>query len=459
MTRFRLPTPLLAIAALSVSFAGPSLAQDSGPGASRLARLVWQDYESKTLHWGELVRNGEAFKLRTGGTVSAFPKLDAKRQELVQMDRVGPVALVGVRDDAGGAFESGWTCVDRGVERSSSGWRYGDAPRTIAKSLSDSQGNPAHLYVYDDVFYLANDALNGFTRIDPKLLATSPDDYRGTFHRGGGGHITFAAVDGRIAYGTWILGEGPRKGRVDVTDLSKPFDRSLAYSFFLPVGGLHGATTNSGKVFFAPSDGIYWIDADEDLRLTGDQVRPRHLSLGADPETKRPLRTGAFANHENWTLFTTGRGENSSLCLIKASASEPVVVKVSIPTAKGLSLVTPDTVLTEEGERYAFVFQDRLEGEAKETLTVVDLDPDGDRDFSDARVAKTVDVGASEVSGHYGHHAVAFDEQGRYAFIANPGDGQIWLMSLVDLTIVAKQDVGGVPTKVIAVGGNEAAGQ
>lgn len=449
--RFR--ASLLATAVLFVSLVSVTSAQESGQTATRVARLVWQDYDSKTLQWGDLVRRSDSFDLQSGGSVGGFPKLDAERQELVQMERVGPIALVGVRDDAGGEFESGWAGVDLGVETAGSGWRYADAPRIIAKSLSDSQGNPAHLYVYDDVFYLANDSLNGFTRLDPSLLAKSPADYRGTFHRGGGGHITLAAVDNEVVYSTWIPGEGPRKGRVDVTDLSKPFDRSIAYSFFLPTGGLHGATANSGKVFFAPSDGIYWVDADENLKLNGEQIQPHHLPLGTDPETKRPLRTGAFSNHESWTLFTTGRGENAALCLLDASATDPAVVKLSIPTANGLSLVTPETVVTEAGKRYAFVFQDRLEGDAKEALTIVDLDPNADGDLSDARVAKTIDVGASKVSGHYGHHGVAFDEAGRYAFIANPGDGAIWLMSLSDLDTVATFKVGGAPTKLVAAGG------
>lgn len=455
MTRFRLSISLLAIV-VHVSLVGGTSAQESDQNSTRLARLVWQDYETKTLKWGDLRNNGEKLQLRMGGDVQGFPKLDAKRQELVQMDRVARTALVGVRDDAGGAFSSGWVCVDLGVERQGSEWRYPSKPRTTCSAVSDSQGNPAHLYVYDDAFYLANDSLNGFTRLEPALLAKSGTNYRGTFHRGGGGHITLAAVGEKVTYSTWIPGEGPQKGRVDVVDLNEPFDRSIAYSFFLPIGGLHGATANSGKVFFAPSDGIYWIEADAELQRSADDVQARHLSLGTDSSTKRPYRTGAFTNHETWTLFTTGRGESASLCLLDASAGEPAVVKLSLPTEEGLSLVTPETVVTETGKRYAFVFQDRAQGNSEEKLTVVDLDPNGDGDLVDAAAVKTLEAGASKVSGHYGHHSIAFDDAGRYGFIANPGDGQIWLLSLTDLEVVRRYEVGGSPSKILAIGGAEA---
>lgn len=437
----------------------PLFGQEEGRKSERMARLVWQDREHKTLRWGELVQVGPKLLFQQGGVIENFPALNVQRQELVQMERVEDVLLVGVRDDDAGKFQSGWVAVDLGVDEMPHGdhsdFDYRNHPRILASQLNQSQGNPAHLYVYDDQFYLANDQLSGFTRFLPQALRGPAEGRHGTFHRGGGAHITLAAVDNKIAYSTWIPGGGPLKGKIDVVDLSKAGEEALAYSFHLPSGGLHGAIANSGRVFFAPGDGVYWVDADLKFEKSAETVQPQHLTLGKDPETDRPLRTGAFISHRNWVLFTTGRQENSALCLVDAAMSEPKVIKVALPTGDGLSLVTPETIAAANGKRYAFVFQNKREGEVQERLTVVDLDPNGDRDFSDAIIAKTLDVGSSKVDGHYGHHSITFDDDARYGILTNPGDGEIWILSLNDLSIVGKHKVGGMPTKILAVGGEE----
>lgn len=422
-----------------------------------MARVVWQDRENKTLMWGELIKIGSGLVLRNGGAVKGFPKLDKERIELVQMDRVGSLLLVGVRDDDRGQFLSGWIAVDLGVDEMPHGdhsdYNYRNPPRVVASLLNQEQGNPAHLYVYDRAFYLANDNLNGYTRLTPAQITGRESSRHGTFHQGGGGHITLAAVNNRVGYGTWIQGGGPEKGRIDVSDLSKTGADSIAYSFHLPIGGLHGAIANSNRVFFAPSDGVYWIDADTELQLNAEKVVPHHLPLGMNEETQRPLRTGAFVNHRNWVLFTTGPAEHSALCLIDAAANEPSIVKVPLNVADGLSLVTPEVTATRSGKRYAFVFQNRKEGDVQEIAAVVDLDPNRDRDFADAAIVKTFKVGPSQVDGHYGHHSISFDDDGVFGMMSNPGSGEIWIMSLTNTSIIGKYRVGGMPTKVIVVGG------
>ncbi|WP_166825846.1 hypothetical protein [Thalassoroseus pseudoceratinae] len=437
-------------------FERSATANASGRRSERMVRIVWQDREEKTLRWGEFVQVGPRLLFRTGGEVQGFPSLKKERQELVQMQRMEDILVVGVRDDDDGQFQSGWAAVDLGVDEIPHGdhsdYEYRNHPRVLATQLDKSQGNPAHLYLYDGQFYLANDRLDGFTRFVPKALRGPVEGRRGTFYRGGGGHITLAAVDNQVAYSTWI-GGGATNGQVDVVDLSKNGEKAIAYSFHLPSGGLHGAIANSGRVFFAPSDGIYWVDADLNLQSTAETVKPNHLSLGEDAESDRPLRTGAFVNHRNWVMFTTGKMDQSALCLVDAAASKPKVIKVPIKTADGLSLITPETVVAANGKRYAFVFQNKKEGEVREKLTIIDLDPNRDRDFSDAAIAKTLDVGASQVEGHYGHHSIAFDDDKRFGILTNPGDGEIWLLSLNTLSVIGKHKVGGMPTKVLAVGG------
>ncbi|WP_145034025.1 hypothetical protein [Caulifigura coniformis] len=416
-------------------------------------RMVWQDRSTKSLKWGEFVQAGRVIQLRQGGDIKGFPKLDTEHHELVQMERIDNQLVVGVRDDEKGELLSGWVAIDLGVEEMPHGdhsdYNYAGPPSIRASVLDKKQGNPAHLYVYDKEFYVANDALNGFTVIRPSAISGPQEGRKGTFHRGGGGHITMAAVGHKVVYSTWIQ----EKGRVDVSRLDKSGEESLAYSFTLPSGGLHGATANSGRIFLAPSDGIYWVDADLELKQNKDTVVQNHLSLGKVKEGERPLRTGSFTNHRNWVLFNTGDGESSALCLVDASAKKPEVVSVPIKVADGLSLTPPEIISAASGKHYAFLFQDRREGEVKEQLTIVDLDPNGDRNFSDATVAKTLPVGGSKVEGHYGHHTIAFDDDRRWGVMTNPADGDLWLIWLPELKVVGKFKVGGTPTKITVIGG------
>jgi hypothetical protein len=301
---------------------------------------------------------------------------------------------------------------------------------------------------------MANDSRNGFTRLNPSDLLGNKAVDSGVFYSGGGRHITLAAVKNTVCYATWIDGGGPEQGRVDVVNLKKADGDSVAYSFRLPSGVIHGATTNSGKVFFAPADGVCWIQADTDLKQTAESVVVNHISLGKDTESDKPLRTGAFANQRNWVLFSTGSGEQSSLCLLDAAASQPAVVRVPIQVADGLSLMSPEVVLVAGGKRYAFLFQDRKdkETEIQEQLSIVELDPNGDRNFSDAKLVRTMPVGRSLPDGHYGHHSICFDSEGRHAILTNPGDGSIWVMSLHDLQVRARSKVGGIPSAISAIG-------
>ena len=451
----RLENTIVALCLGWVLFSSVAQADDRGP---RIARVLWQDRDKETLMWGEV--HGGAKWVVSASPVKGFPKLDVEKQDLVQMEHAAGHLLIGVRDNDEGKFQSGWVSVDTGVREEPHGdhshWKFVSPPAVKSSRLDADQGNPAHLYLYNGHFYLANDKKNGFTHMDPKDLITKPAQQCGTFRTGGGNHITMAAVDNTVCYSTWIDGGGPNMGRVDVVNLKKTDGDKIAYSFKLPTGVIHGATANSGKVFFAPADGVCWVAADTALSKTAETVVVNHISLGQEEGAEKPNRTGAFVNHRNWVLFTTGgAGEKSSLCLLDATAAQPTIVKLPIEVADGLSLTTPEVVLASGGKRYAFLFQDKQEGEIQEQLTIVDLDPNGDRNFSDAAIAKTIPVPASKVDGHYGHHSVSFDSEGRTACFTNPGEGTIWVISLRDLAVRAKAVVGGTPGAIIAIGAPE----
>ena len=334
-----------------------------------------------------------------------------------------------------------------------SDYTYGDAPRVKLSVLGDPGKYPIHLYNYNNEFYLANDPMNGFTRISPSKLMAGGDEALGVFYQGGGGHITLAAVDKKVAYSTWIKESESGGGRIDVVNLDTPGSGSIAYSFESPTSGLHGAIANSGKVFMAPNDGIIWVDADLDLNEAADSVKVNHLSLGKNPEDGKPYRTGAFTDHKDHVMFLAGEGDDRGLCIIRASAEVPSVNKLKIEAKPGLFMGMPECVTAITSKEYAMAFQVKRAGDAAEQLTIIELDPNLDGDFSDAVVKKSIEVGSGLVEGYRSYHSICFDDDEKYAVFTNPADGEICLLSLDKLKVISRQKVGGIPTGIVAVGG------
>lgn len=424
-----------------------------------LTRIFFQDDESRTVKWADVL-DGNPPTLSAVNVVPGFPKLDAERQKLVHMLQAQGKILVGVRDDADGQFQSGWVLIETGVFEEDHGdhshWKYDHPPRVRATQLDDQQGNPAHLYTYRDVFYLANDKLDGYTRLDPAKVGEKDDEARirslAGFHKGGGGHISLAVTDSQIGYSTWIDRSGDAAGRVDVTAIKPGGNTQIAYSLQLPSGGLHGATTNQGKVFFAPADGICWISASSNLSVDPKSVQIHHISLGE--VDGKPVRTGGFTNFEKYVLFSTGSGADAALNLLDASAASPQVIRVPIKMAEGnrpsgLSVLRP-----RRGSPLAYVFHDHAaEDEAPNLLTIIELDPNGDGNFADARIAQTLEVGQARVEGHGGHHSIDFDADLRRAVFSNSGDGTLTLFSIALRAPITTFPVGGTPSRVITLGG------
>nr|MCU0704533.1 hypothetical protein [Fimbriiglobus sp.] len=368
---------------------------------------------------------------------------------------------VGVRDDNDGGTQSGWVAIQSGVGYADHGdhghWSFKKKPAVIDSRLDKEQGNPAHVYLYAGKFFVANDKLNGYTRIDPAKYATNTAKSLGKdtprFLVGGGGHITLAVVEDKVGYSCWIDGGGPNKGRVDVTPVTAESKTEPTYTFHLPHGGIHGATANSGKVFFAPMNGICWVEADPDLKLKPDQVKVHHLDLGKEGD--KPRRTGAFADLGHHVLFTTGK-EKPQLAVLNAKVADPKPVFVPLNGPKGTTALTPEGVIAPDKKPYAIVFHDAVkDSDAADTLEVIDLDPNGDGDFADAKSAKTLKVGKSAVDGHSGHHAIAFDADRRFGFFTNPGDGTVSVLRIKTWEVVATFKVGGKPTSIVARGGED----
>jgi DNA-binding beta-propeller fold protein YncE len=454
----------LAALGLLLALFGPvvEVLAQAQPTGDLLTRLIFQDDNTRTLRWADVRIAGENLTLGSVATVTGFPKLDPKKQTLVQMVESNGLVLVGVRDQDNGQFRSGWVLLHSGVGYTDHGdhahWNYTKKPQVWDSRIDDKQGNPAHLYVYEGKFFVANDLLNGYTRIDPSKYATAAGRRLGKdqprFLVGGGNHITLAVVEDKVGYSCWIDGGGPNAGRVDVTPITSSERSEPAYSFHLPTGVIHGATACNGKVFFAPADGICWVDADRELTTKADAVKIHHISLGKQDD--KPRRTGAFTTHGKHVLCVTGKGPGSQLVLLDTRQKELTAQLVPLSVKQGTLALTPTVAVTPAGKTYALICHDVVKGaDATDALEIVDLDPDGDGQFTDARSVKTLTIGRSAVEGHFGHHGLALDADRRYAFVTNPGDGTIEVVSLKTLERVATWNVGGKPTALIARGGQE----
>lgn len=420
-------------------------------------RLVFQDREDQVIKWVDLTEKKGLLTASDAQVLAGFPKLDKEQQSLVQMVETRGYLLAGVRDEEAGALGSGWILVHSGVDYIDHGdhghWKYPRAP-TIRKTVIDqSQGNPAHLYIYNHVFYMANDAKHGFTRLDPATIPMQ-GDIPSSFHQGGGNHITLAVAKD-LGFASWIDRDGENAGRVDIMRIQPAGNKTILRSLYLPSGTIHGATEAANKIFLAPRDGVYWIDAN----VPPQSFAAHALSLGDPLEEDVPRRTGAFAPFQEHVLCVSGLGESAQLAIIDARPTTPSRQSVALNCPEGVKPATPRCVRTRSGKYYAFVCghaDDEGEHEphsGDESVTIIDLDPNKDKSFNDARVLQTLPIGASAVDGHAGHHAIAFDADGRRAFIANPGDGTITVIGLKDLAVESTITVGGKPESLIAIGG------
>jgi len=454
------------VATLALEAAPANAADAPRPKPNRvrpLTRLVFQDPSDNSIRWFDVeIDDQKRLTATAAATVAGMKKLDAERQTLGQLRESQNMAIAAVRDDDDGAHESGWVLVDSGVRYRDHGdhghWSFKNPPALAASVLDKNQGNPAHVYVYDGRFFVANDHKNGYTRLDPAAFLEPEKRAEALktvrFVEGGGNHITLATADDKVGYSAWIDRDGEKKGQVDVTLLQGPEPRRPAYSFHLPSGGIHGAAVAAGRVFFAPSDGICWTEIDHAASKNAKDVSIRHLSLGTHEDV--PRRTGAFVVEGRHVLFTTGKSQDARLAIVDAAQAEPKPVLLKLNLKEGALATTPSIKVTAKGRALAFVFHDHpVDVEMDDQLSIIDLDPNRDGQFSDAAIVQTLPVGPSEVEGHSGHHAIAFDAEGNYAFFTNPGSGKVTALRLADLKPAGEFAVGGKPGAVVAFGGRE----
>lgn len=438
----------LLLATLFANLCGPNLCNAQG---RTISRLVWQDDQTATVQCADLKKSPDGWSL-AAIPIDGLPSIDDAEQSLVQMQHHNGIVVVGVRDIDDGKIARGWFAIDSGVVEEPHGdhshWYFKNQPTVVYSQIDQSQGNPAHIYRYDDQFVLANDKINGFTITSSKsILASKTQGDASTFYDGGNGHITLAVVPDKVAYATWIDRAGDDAGRIDVIGLGDNHGRS--YSIKSPTGGLHGAAICGDKAFFAPSDGICWVNVDGQAQATPEDVAVNHLSLGVDADDQ-PLRTGAFSQHENHLIFTAGKEASTKLCWIDADADQPAVESLGIETQDGESISTPVVFRSRYRQTLAMMFGQFKDSPENDRLLIVDLDPNNDGQFSDAGLVETFNVGRNQMAGHAGYHSVEMLSDRRHAVLTNPGDATIWVVGLRDFTVAAKLDVEGTPTRIVA---------
>lgn len=418
-----------------------------------VARVFWQDDANASVRYGDLKRSAAGWSIEPE-SITGFPSLDVAEQSLVQMHTDAGIVLLGVRDEADGEIGSGWIAIDSGAEEESHGdhshMRLKRPPSILKSLIGTDQGNPAHVYQYGKIFVLANDKKNGFTTTSAAKLhdAKTPVE-AAKFYAGGNGHITLAVVDDRVAYATWIARDGEDCGRVDVVSLSDNDDKH--YSIHCRTGGLHGATTNAGKVFFAPSDGVCWVNADLECDDAPESVQVHYLSLGKQDDDT-PLRTGAFENLDQRVLFTTGKGQQAKLCWIDASNESPSVEFLPLELSEGKSLSTPIAIKTRDGKDWVVMFRESQDAPETDALVAVEMDANMDGDWTDAALRHTVGIGRNQIQGHGGHHEAVLLPSGRQLLVSNPADGTLSVIALADWTVQQTISVAGHPTRLAAVG-------
>jgi hypothetical protein len=416
-----------------------------------MARLLWQDAHAPELTWSNVANVNSQWVLEPQ-KLSGMPVIEPG-VSWVQMEAINDVVVVGAHDDNEGRTQSGWIAIQSGVYEEEHGdhshTRFDKPPRIVQSVLNSEQGNPAHVYRYGSRIFLANDKKNGFTVLSRTATPSQPGaSIRSQFYPGGGNHITLAATSSNFVFATWADREGDNQGRVDVVALENATATPMR-SFKLPSGGLHGATSVGNKVFFAPADGVCCLRADIKTAIRESDIQ--HLSLGTDSSTNKPLRTGAFAVSDDYAVFTSGSGPNASLHLVDSRSEKPSLQTIALPVTQGLNVMTPKCFKGFDRKPMALCFAERRGSDAQESLMLIALDPNGDKNYSDAKLVASHNIGPSKIEGHSGYHDVAFSRNGKYAYITIPADGEIWVWNMMTLSVDNKVKVGGVPSRIISL--------
>jgi len=411
-----------------------------------ITRVFWQDLESGKLAYADLATTDKWHINR--GWVQGFP--ESESQQLGPMEQISKTVVVSINSDET-TGKGKIVGIDSGVIQQPHGnhfhWIYSSLPQ--ARSVQPFDGAARNAMAINNQYYFGLSDQR-FVAADPNQLMQGNTNSLRTLTAGGEKGCIAVSNNG-VGYATWNDTEGDHAGQVDVVNLYNP--NAPASSFRIGSGGISAVTVNSGKAFFLHDKGLSWTNVNQQFSANGANQNTPADNPVANSEPGSEL--SGLINERNWVLYTAN-GEQPALCMCNAASSQPAVIKLPIPVEQGLRLSAPKTKLS-LGKRFAFAFLEREDpgSEVKEQLVVVELDPNRDFDFSDARIAKQIPIDSSKIDGDRGHHQICFDAFGRFAVFTNPGDGLLSVMTLNDLVVRVRFRVGGVPDRIVAVGAPE----
>lgn len=460
------------LAAATLATAGPAAANQP---PQVLTRVFFLDRQTQTVKWSDLLA-GERPQMAAVKSIANFPSLDPAKQEIIGLETAAGMLLVAIaaRD---AAAPRGWLLIECGAYEEAHGdhshWAYPIAPRIRVAALDTEQPVPARLFQQAGAFIWTHET-GGFTRFDPANIASNATAaalrQRAAVHAGGQGG-SLAAIANVVAFAGHGAAEGEQAGNVDVTLVKAAGNDKPITSVKLGATPIEHLATTYNRVFVRGGGKLEWFavpsrivsDASQypvkpvESPVNADQVnaepasaQPASGQAASAPSTVSP--STAMLTYGRYVAFTEGSGPEAAFHFIDASVAAPRVRRVPLNAGPDAIPGRLEIVRNRRGQPLALLFLEApaVDGKAADRLAILELDPNRDGDWADAKLAAAVAVGNHSENAR---HTLSVDADQRRAVYSNPGDGTVMIFSLDDRQTINGFKVGGEPTEVRAVGG------
>ena len=454
-------TMFLVALALAGVFASAGSAQANQP-PQILTRVFFLDRQTQSVKWAELLA-GERPQMTAVKPIAGFPTLDPAQQEIIGLEVSGGMMVVAVAA-RNPAAARGWVLVECGAYEEAHGdhshWIYPIAPRIRAMAVDTAQPNPARLLQQSNAFLWTHQG-GGFTRLDPAGIAgnaTADSVRRRAAVHGGGDGAALAAIANVVAFAGGDhaeSSEGARTARVDVTLLKAAGNDKPLASLKLGLAPIEQMATTYNRVFVHGGGKLAWFAVPSRIASDAAQYPVQPVMLDgnrAEPGSASMESLGPMSVYGRYVAFGDGVGAEAGFRFIDASVSAPIVRRVSLNAPDALRPGRIELVRNRRGQPLALVFLEgpSAAGKSTDRLAILELDPNRDGDWADAKVATSIAVGNHAESAN---HVLSVDADQRRAVYSNPGDGTVMIFSVDDRQTINGFKVGGQPTEVRAVGG------
>jgi hypothetical protein len=424
-----------------------------------LTRVFFLDRQTQTVKWADLLA-GERPQMAAVKTIAGFPTLDPAKQEIIGLEAAAGMLLVAVATNDS-ATPRGWVLVECGAYEEAHGdhshWIYPISPRVRASAIDASQPVPTQLFQQAGAFVWPHQG-GGFTRFDPANIAsnTTADTLRrrAVIHAGGNGP-SVAAITSVVAFAGWSATQGDDAGRVDITLLKSTGNDKPLTSVKLDAAPIQQMATTYNRVFVRGGGKLEWFAVPSRIVADAAQYPVKPIDSGNDatqPTASSAPAVSVMSTYGRYVAFAEGTGAAAAFHFIDASVATPQVRRVPLNASPNAVPGRMEIMRNRRGQPLALVFvqSPAVDGKSADRLAILELDPNRDGDWADAKLAATVNVGNH---GENARHTLSVDADQRRAAYSNPGDGTIMIFSLDDRQTINGFKVGGEPTEVRAVGG------